>query len=425
MIFIELLLLLTTFFPIYHLFTALGRHKANHVVTDMENSFSILVPCYNECICINKTIKALMQIKYRNYEVIFINDGSKDNTFSILQYELKLIQINKQYAQRYYQSQTYPNFFCIDKPNTGKAMSLNEGIKFSRNDIIITLDADSILNGNCLSIMNNAFSDSDVVAAGGAIHIMQAKDSKYLKGQSFIKRLLVKMQSIDYLKGFFIYKLSLSRQNALAIISGAFGAFRKSVLFEVGGFRKSLGEDIDITIKIQKHITDTNKKIIYLPHASCYTECPESIRDLYRQRIRWQKGFIDCVIHHSKFLLSTCFKKPISFFLIFEAVCVGIFSCILPMLTTTALIVTGNIKTVIFILMFCTIVNIIYSFFAYTIASKHTFPYKKKYVNSILLDILFMKPFLAIVYLIGTMGYLTNNSDWKKTNRSVLLAKTK
>jgi cellulose synthase/poly-beta-1,6-N-acetylglucosamine synthase-like glycosyltransferase len=96
------------------------------------------------------------------------------------------------------------------------------------------------------------------------------------------------------MKGFYIYKISLHKQNATAIISGAFGAFRKDILMQAGGYRKTLGEDIDITLKIQFMIKNTNKKILYMPEALCYTQCPENWKDLFRQRIRWQKGFINC-----------------------------------------------------------------------------------------------------------------------------------
>ena len=422
MILIELLLLLTTFFPIYHLFTALKNKQTQEIYSSKKHSFSILVPCYNESICIKKTVTALQKLDYDNYQVVFINDGSRDNTLEILAEELCFIKEHSNLHSDYYRSLICDNFYCIDKPNTGKALSLNEGIRFCTNEIVITLDADSILNPDCLAILNQAFSNKEVVAAGGAIHIMQSKEKEYMKAQSFIKKLLIKVQAIDYLKGFFIYKLSLARQDALAIISGAFGAFRKSVLIEVGGFRKSLGEDIDITIKIQKHIADTDKKIVYLPSAGCYTECPESLSDLYKQRIRWQKGFIDCLVHHSKFLLSTCFKKTISFFLIFEALFIGIFSCILPIFATIALVLTGKFNAAIFIFLFCKIISIFYSLFAYLIGSRYRYPYSRKYYMSIIFDAFLLKPFLSFVYFVGTFGYLINKTSWKKTKRSALLA---
>jgi len=425
MIFIELLLILTTFFPLYHLLTALKKDHKTTMQSHKNHSFSILVPCYNESICIGKTIEALKKLEYCDFEVIFINDGSEDDTLSVLNDKLTLIPIKANSPFNCFRSDIYGNFYCIHKPNTGKALSLNEGIKLSKNDIVITLDADSLLMPDCLTSLNNAFCDENVVAAGGAIHIVQAKEADYLKKLSLGKRILIKMQSLDYLKGFFIYKLSLARQNSLAIISGAFGAFRKSVLVEVGGFRKSLGEDIDITIKIQQYIHKTKKRIAYLPNVSCYTECPETMKDLYRQRIRWQKGFIDCIIYHSKFLLSTCLTKPISFYLVFEAICIGVFSCMLPWMLTIYIAASLEIKFAFTIVIFCTIINIFYSTCAYVISTRYIYPYKKKFIISVILDIFFLKPFLSFVYLSGTIKYLTNKTEWKKVERSVMLAETK
>ncbi len=110
----------------------------------------------------------------------------------------------------------------------------------------------------------------------------------------------------------------------MQVISGAFGVFRKNILLDVNGYRNTIGEDIDITIKIQQKImNDKDKKVIFIPEAECYTECPESFRDLYQQRVRWQKAFMDCIITYKHMLLKNIFKNKLAFFMIMDAFLVG------------------------------------------------------------------------------------------------------
>jgi len=421
MILFEILLLLTTFFPLFHMIDALFCKKSKPNNSTKQLGFSILIPCFNESLCVEKSIESLLNMDYENFEVIFINDGSLDDTLLKIKKRLKLCLKSEGYVYEFYASRIYKNFFCINKPNTGKGPSLNYGITRCTKDIIITLDADSMLNPDCLKKMNDAFSDENVVAAGGAVHIKQAKNTSYFRKLNLIKRILVGIQAVDYLKGFFIYKLSLSKQKALAIISGAFGVFRKDVLLAVGGFRKSLGEDIDITIKIQRYIMGSKKKILFLTDAECYTECPENIRDLFRQRTRWQKGFIDCVVYNAKFLLRTFLTTPLSFYLSIEAFLVAYFSCLLPIISIIYLLFFFSRPILLLIIFYSVmqlLLNLIYTLIAYIIASKKEFPYPKKHIFAIFADIFVFRIFLLFIYLYGTVAYIINNKKWNKVERS-------
>ena len=106
----------------------------------------------------------------------------------------------------------------------------------ARAEIVVTLDADSVLDRDALTVLSNAFADPNVVAAGGTIHIMQGYDPAFYKRRRWgvIRNMLVSLQMLEYIKGFYIYKYSLAKQNAIAIISGAFGAFKRSVLIAAG-----------------------------------------------------------------------------------------------------------------------------------------------------------------------------------------------
>ena len=289
-------------------------------------------------------------MNYTSFEAIYINDGSDDDTFEKLNSLLRLQRIDavqefeltetRRLSVFYkrtqnlgirgvYKSRVFKNFYVIDKVNDGKSSALNAGILFAHTDIVVTLDADSVLEKNALKIMNSAFYDDKVVAAGGSIHIMQGYDIDYLTGRFGKKRsLLVNLQIVEYMKGFYVYKKSLAKQNATAIISGAFGVFTRDILMKAGGFRRTLGEDIDITLCIQRMIHKTDKRLVYLTEAMCYTQCPENLYDLTRQRIRWQKGFVSCVLYNKKFLFRTLLSKSLSFHFLFEAMIIGICSCL-------------------------------------------------------------------------------------------------
>ncbi|MDD4797041.1 MAG: glycosyltransferase family 2 protein, partial [Eubacteriales bacterium] len=293
---------LSTFFAMLHFICSFGYRKEPERVPKKMLGFSLIIPCYNEEPIIKNTLDGVLRLQYRNYEAIFINDGSMDNSMPVFFDLLTLVPFPCDGAERYpgfkgmYRSATHPNIYVINKQNSGKADSLNVGIALSSKEIIVTLDGDSVLEKDALYVMNRVFQDSEVIASGGAVHVMQYffMDKR--------KPPLIALQAVDYIKGFYVYKPSLCINNALNIISGAFGVFRKDALKEVGGFRNGLGEDIDITIRLQEYAQKHKKIITYTMDAICYTECPQTWKDLQRQRVRWQKAFWDAVVHNKQYL---------------------------------------------------------------------------------------------------------------------------
>ncbi len=309
---------LSTFFAMLHFICSFCYRKEPVRTPRKTLCFSLIIPCFNEAPILKNTLNGVLRLDYEDYEIIFINDGSTDNTMPVFFNLLGLEPIQDQAIlcaglRGIYCSSKHPNIFVIDKSNSGKAASLNAGIALSHRELIVTLDGDSILEKNALCVMNCAFQDDDVIASGGAVHVMQY----FLMDKC--KSPLIALQALDYIKGFYIYKPSLCVNNALNIISGAFGVFRKTALIEVGKFRDGLGEDIDITIRLQEYAQKHQKVITYTMDAICYTECPQTWKDLRRQRIRWQKAFWDAVVYNRKFLLKYFFQASICFFMIADA----------------------------------------------------------------------------------------------------------
>jgi cellulose synthase/poly-beta-1,6-N-acetylglucosamine synthase-like glycosyltransferase len=390
---------------------------------------SILIPCYNEQDAVEVSVKGLLQVDYHSYEVIFINDGSSDATMQAFNnlLDLEWIPNSPKGLKAVYRSRRYTHIWVLDQRNRGKSAALNAGMLFAKNNIIVTLDADSLLERDALKVLSHTFADKNVAAAGGAIHIMQGYSCFGRRYRLTRMTPIIALQLLEYLKGFYVYKLSLAKQNAIAIVSGAFGAFRKDLLEQAGGYRHTLGEDIDITMRIQRMIHKTQKKVVYVPQALCYTQCPETWRDLRRQRIRWQKGFIDCAVYHKRFLLKTFLTKALSFHFFVEALLVGICSCVFTVLSFAALLLTDRSDVMIMFViyqMISILLAILYSLCAVYISSRyHSYP-KGSWPMILLalgLDILFYRWLTIFWYLGGTLAYFwscCSRKDWNKVARS-------
>ncbi len=279
---------------------------------------SILVPAYNESVGIIGSIRSLLSIEYSEYEVIVINDGSKDDTMEKLMNSFKLVKLNKVIHQKLqtkevkaiYQSSIYSNLFVVDKENGGKADSLNAGINISHYPYFCSIDGDSILERDAfLKVMKPIIeTDDEVIASGGSIRIANGCDiesGEIVKIRLSTKPLVV-MQVIEYLRAFLMGRVGLSRHNLLLIVSGAFGVFSKHWVVEAGGYSHTVGEDMELVVRLHRMIKERNlnKKIVYVPDPVCWTEAPESITFLRRQRSRWHRGLFESLWLHRKLLFN-------------------------------------------------------------------------------------------------------------------------
>jgi cellulose synthase/poly-beta-1,6-N-acetylglucosamine synthase-like glycosyltransferase len=398
-----------------------------------EKQFSILVPCYNEENIIKTTILGIEQLNYGNYEFILINDGSLDHTFEIMarMLDLEMQPPSLQHILEFspikgvYRSKKNPRVIVIDKMNGGKADSLNAGISYASSEIVITLDADSLLDETALTMINRAFEDENLIAAGGTVHVLQGrKFNKGLLKPTLKVKPIVKFQIFEYLRGFYIYKASLAKADALSIISGAFGIFKKDVLLAVGGYRKTVGEDIDITLKVQNYKNKRKGlKVAYIPEAVCYTEVPETWKDFYKQRIRWQKAFVDCLILYFKELILTIFTKPLSFFFLVDAFLVGIVSSYITVLGfVLILLFFGYTKLMIILTVISLSISLLYNFVSVGISYvyKNGFPFKDLLIIFvfIMLDLFFYRFIALFCTLYGTIQYFISKDDWNKVART-------
>ncbi|WP_227394968.1 glycosyltransferase family 2 protein [Jeotgalibacillus aurantiacus] len=439
-LFVNALFVLCILFPVLHLINCLPSfRRSGEAVTlnhkpEKEHGISILIPCFNEQAFIDTSVQSMNSLPYSSYEVIYINDGSSDDTMERLIDFLKLEPVSITRANNLthkkvtgcYQSSIYPNFYVIDKVNGGKADALNTGIEYASKELIITLDADTLLSEEALPVVNAKFQQPEVVAAGGMVHVLQTRSQKARTPLSIkAANLLIRAQMLDFLKGFYISKISLSRLQSLSIISGAFGIFRKDMLISVGGYRSTIGEDIDITLRIHQAISNRkDQKIVFIPESVCFTELPENWRDFFKQRIRWQKAFIDCLIHFRSFFAKTILTKPLSLFFIIESFLVGTVSTYLVtglILTDLIFFENGDLYHYLTFYLFYICFAIIYNLSAIFMSRSYGYHLNKQelteLIGTILFDILIFRFALMYPVMHGSISYFFNK-DWNKVART-------
>ena len=306
------------------------------VFTGMEPPVSIIVPAYNESAIIIASIHSMLHLNYPDFEILVVNDGSTDATLEILKQSLEAIpfpepyrrQLETQEVKAIYRSTKYQNICIIDKVNGGKADCINVGINCAIYPLFCVVDADSILQRNSLKLIVQPFlEDQRVVAAGGTIRIANGcqVSGGFLKTIGLSSNGFVLVQVVEYIRAFLMGRVGWAYLDALLIISGAFGVFRKETVIEVGGYKTdSVGEDMELIVRIHRFMHQQKRKysIKFLPDPVAWTEVPEDFRSLMNQRIRWQQGLSESLFGNLGLMFScnggTVGWLAFPFMLIFE-----------------------------------------------------------------------------------------------------------
>ena len=298
---------------------ALYRNNQDKVLEDLpqvysglEPAISVLMPAFNEQATIVASVRSMLQLAYADFEVIVINDGSRDATLSVLVEAFALAPFPETFADRLpsqpiraiYRSARHPSLRVIDKDNGGKADSLNAGINFARSPLFCGVDADSVLQRDSLQRVARPFlHDPDMVASGGTVRVANGcvvKDGHLIK-VGLPRNLWALFQVVEYLRAFLFGRLGWSRLNAMLIISGAFGLFRTDTVVEVGGYRTgSIGEDMELVVRMHHLLRQrgVRYRMEFVPEPVCWTEVPEDLTTLRNQRVRWQRGLGESLAGH-------------------------------------------------------------------------------------------------------------------------------
>ncbi len=298
---------------------------------------SVIVPAFNEQETIVSNVNSMLELGYPEFEVIVVNDGSKDGTLDALRASFSLFPLPSaipqllatKHVRRVYRSVDHPNLVVIDKENGGKSDALNAGINASSYPLFCSIDADSLLDSDALLRLAKPFVDDDrIVAAGGIVRVVNGAEMEgdRVVGSGAPKRLIHFCQAIEYVRGFLTGRTALARMNSLLIISGAFGLFQKQAILDAGGYsNQTVCEDMEIVVRLQRFAKEHRHpwRVIFLPDPVCWTQVPSDYTSLMRQRDRWQRGLIESILVHFRMFMNPqygsvgMFGMPFYFF--FEA----------------------------------------------------------------------------------------------------------
>ena len=286
----------------------------------LDQPVSILVPAFNEAAIIVSSLRSLLSLDYVNFEIIVINDGSTDATLEELddafQFEpyagIYRAEIPTQEVRGIYQSVEFAEMRIIDKVNGGKGDALNAGINLARFPLVFSADADSYYHRQTLQWMIEPFQkDRNTVAVGGAIAVDDSSVPKK-EGAAFLPRLPKKMiqrfQVLEYLRAFLGTRMGFAPFNALGLISGACGLWKRDVLIACGGFRTdTIWEDMEMTLRVHNYCISTGRpyRVAFSPYPVCWTDVPSSLAVLYNQRKGWHRHVCECVMIHRRMLFGS------------------------------------------------------------------------------------------------------------------------
>ena len=295
------------------------------ILAPLTPSVSIIAPAFNEEKSIVDNIRALLSLYYNNFEVIVVNDGSKDTTFAKMVEAYDLEKVNYYFDYRIpcerirgvYKSKnrSFKRLTVIDKANGGKSDALNAGINISKNDLICSIDVDSIMESDALLKMVKPFmeqKDCKVIGTGGVIRIANSCD---IEGGQISKiklpdRFLPRVQVLEYTRAFLMARMAWGKMNGLLIISGALGMFDKEIVIKCGGYSiATVGEDMELVVRMRRYMAEKKQKyeVVYIPDPLVWTEVPSTLKILGRQRNRWARGTIETLVKHKVLLFNPKF----------------------------------------------------------------------------------------------------------------------
>ncbi|WP_226389310.1 glycosyltransferase family 2 protein [Penaeicola halotolerans] len=406
---------------------------------------SIIAPAYNEAMTIVENIKSLMSLHYSKFEVIIVNDGSKDNSLEKMIDSFDLVKVDYAYnevikakkVRGVYKSKdkSYAKLIVVDKENGGKADALNVGINVSSGKLFACIDVDCILSSDALLRMVKPFleeTNKKVIAVGGVIGIANncdIKDGKVVKYR-LPNTLLGRVQVIEYFRAFLIGRMAWAKIDGLILISGAFGFFDRELVLKVGGYStKTVGEDMELIVRMRAYMEERKfpYKVPYIPDPLCWTEVPETEEILKKQRNRWMRGSIETLNMHRKLLFNPRFRTigMISFpyWLIFEkyAPLVEVFGAFF----TIVLFLMGHLN----FLFFVTLMILIYAFsvlFSLSAIFLEELAYNnyeekgsiKKLIKTLLLEPFTTHPKVVMWGINGYIDYLKGKGGWGDMTRA-------
>ena len=420
-------------------------NKMRQIKNEIRHEFyfpvSILVPAYNEEVTIVDSIESLLKLDYKLYEIVIVDDGSKDHTAQVLVEHFQMSPVQRP-IRKSLQCEKEKIIYAADhwkvpitlicKENGGKVDALNMGINASRYPYFLCIDADSMLQPDSLEkIIQPVMEEDHVVAVGGLVRSSQSLKMENGKrtGYRMPWNLITSMQILEYDRSFLAARILLDRFNGNMIISGAFGLFQKDVVIAAGGYdRNTLGEDMELVVRL--HVFCRNNKIPYAiryePNAICWSQVPESLGDLRKQRRRWHLGLFQSMMKHRRMFLNPTYgwlgMVSYLYYLLYELL--SPFVQLLGWVTMAASAVVGilNWDFMLYFYLMYTLYNAVLTitiFFQriYTLRLKISVLDTIKAIIVCVLENIFFRLFLDAVRVTAFIGYQRKKNQWGRIRR--------
>ena len=323
-----------------------GRLKSLHIA-DLVNAaggipISLIVPAFNESAGIVESLRSLLTLQYSDYEIIVVDDGSTDGMLDRLieAFELtpaaraRSAAIPCETVDEVYRAARHPNLWVVTKDNGGKADSLNAGLNYARTPLFCAMDADTLLEPEALPRLVRPFLENrHTVAAGGIVRIANGCEVEggLVRKVLLPKNMVARFQVVEYLRAFLAARVGWDVLRSTLIISGAFGVFRRGIVVDAGGFATdTVGEDMELVVRLHRHCREREieYRIAFIPDPVAWTEAPEDLKTLGRQRDRWQRGLVQTLWRHRQMFGNPLYGPPaligFTYYGIFEVIGPGI-----------------------------------------------------------------------------------------------------
>lgn len=446
-LFFAILIMGSYFVLAYISATALRQHLkrekfVNYQVllsSDLAPKVSLIAPAYNEGMTIEENVKSLLSLNYSYYEVIVVNDGSKDNSMDVLIAAYDLVKVDLPYVPQIatkavrgiYKStnRAYDKLVVVDKFNGGKADALNVGTNLAQYPYIVCIDVDCIMDKDSLLRLAKPFlelQDRRVIATGGVVRIANScvvKNGRLME-VNVPDKWLPRIQVIEYLRAFLLGRMAWGKLDGLLLISGAFGMFDREIVLKAGGYDHStVGEDMELVVRMRRYMIEHQLPytVSYIPDPLCWTEAPENFKILRKQRSRWTRGTMETLWMHRKMFFNPKYRLlgmlSVPYWFVFEYLAPIIE--LIGLLITILFIAIGIINWKFFglLLLFVYTYAVMFSFLAllteeYTYRQYTRVSDFRKLLRIALVEPLYFHPFTVYAALKGNWEKIRGNKGW-------------